>query len=91
MEVEEKTPAKELTKQKENSYGRETGWACYWIVREELKSFTASRLLKFEKRIQVREASCIHPNRTDTRNQGEKCLILSLKFVFWLWIQTRQQ
>lgn len=91
MEVEEKTPAKELTKQKVNSYGRETGWACHWVVREELKSFTARRLLKFEKRIQVREASCIHPNRTDTRNQGEKCLILSLKFVLWLWIQTRQQ
>ena len=82
MEVEEKNPAKELTKQKVNSYGRETGWACHWVVREELKSFTANRLLKFEKRIQVREASCIHPNRTDTRNQGEKCLILSPKYIY---------
>ena len=63
----------------------------YWIVREELKAFTASRLLKFEKRIQVRETSCIQANRIDTRNRGEKCLIPSPKCAFLILVRARQQ
>ena len=43
------------------------------VVRQKLKAFTASRLLKFEKRIQVHEMACIDPTRTGIASQGEKC------------------
>lgn len=48
-------------------------------MRQKLKAFTANRLLKFEKRIQVRKEECIDSNRTGIASPGEKCPKVSRK------------
>ena len=57
MEIEEDLNQSSLSKEEVNSFGICVSLIFISIVRQKLKEYTANRLLRFEKRIQVPQMS----------------------------------